>query len=191
MTETDTCRPGPGQDDSSLFPASQFTPADSVSANADANTAENVMGRGLNLSKLQTDIPDDEQILRTGSAHESDSNTSDQRSEYDSDRRGRGHPYMRERPVSKSYTAEEERRVVKKFDRRLVLFMALLYMLAFLDRSSKLLQIRYGALWILTNCYRASRHWKCQNRGVDGRSKTYIFPVRMGPYCFLYHIHCV
>lgn len=34
------------------------------------------------------------------------------------------------------YTAEEERIVVKKFDRRLVLFMALLYMLSFLDRSS-------------------------------------------------------
>jgi MFS family permease len=36
-----------------------------------------------------------------------------------------------------SYTAEEERTVIKKFDRRLVLFMALLYMLSFLDRSSK------------------------------------------------------
>lgn len=34
------------------------------------------------------------------------------------------------------YTAEEERAVVKKFDRRLVLFVALLYMLSFLDRSS-------------------------------------------------------
>lgn len=34
------------------------------------------------------------------------------------------------------YTAEEERAVVRKFDRRLVLFVALLYMLSFLDRSS-------------------------------------------------------
>lgn len=34
------------------------------------------------------------------------------------------------------YTVEEERAVVKKFDRRLVLFVALLYMLSFLDRSS-------------------------------------------------------
>lgn len=134
MTETDTRRPGPQEDDS-LSPASQFTPADSVSGNGDVNTTGNVMGRGLNLSKLQTDIPDDEQILRAGSA------ASDQRSEYDSDRRGRDHPCMRERPLSKSYTAEEERRVVKKFDRRLVLLMALLYMLAFLDRSSKLLRL--------------------------------------------------
>lgn len=34
------------------------------------------------------------------------------------------------------YTAEEEQAVVRKFDRRLVLFVALLYMLSFLDRSS-------------------------------------------------------
>lgn len=35
-----------------------------------------------------------------------------------------------------TYTAEEERAVVHKFDRRLVLFVAFLYMLSFLDRSS-------------------------------------------------------
>lgn len=34
------------------------------------------------------------------------------------------------------YTPDEEKAVVKKFDRRLVLFIALLYMLSFLDRSS-------------------------------------------------------
>lgn len=34
------------------------------------------------------------------------------------------------------YTPDEERTVIKKFDRRLVLFVALLYMLSFLDRSS-------------------------------------------------------
>ena len=35
------------------------------------------------------------------------------------------------------YTPDEERAVVRKFDRKLVLFVALLYMLSFLDRSSK------------------------------------------------------
>ncbi|KAE8443495.1 hypothetical protein EG329_001807 [Mollisiaceae sp. DMI_Dod_QoI] len=34
------------------------------------------------------------------------------------------------------YTPDEERAVVKKFDRKLVLFVALLYMLSFLDRSN-------------------------------------------------------
>jgi hypothetical protein len=34
------------------------------------------------------------------------------------------------------YTPDEERAVIRKFDRKLVLFVALLYMLSFLDRSS-------------------------------------------------------
>jgi hypothetical protein len=34
------------------------------------------------------------------------------------------------------YTPDEERAVLRKFDRRLVPFLALLYMLSFLDRSS-------------------------------------------------------
>ena len=35
------------------------------------------------------------------------------------------------------YTPDEDRAVVKKLDRRLVVFMAFLYMLSFLDRSSE------------------------------------------------------
>lgn len=35
------------------------------------------------------------------------------------------------------YTPEEEKAVVRKFDRRLVAFLSLCYMLSFLDRSSK------------------------------------------------------
>ena len=35
------------------------------------------------------------------------------------------------------YTPDEEAAVVRKFDRRLVTFLALLYMLSFLDRSSE------------------------------------------------------
>lgn len=38
---------------------------------------------------------------------------------------------------SKYYTIEEEKAIVRIFDRRLVLFLALLYMLSFLDRSSQ------------------------------------------------------
>ena len=34
------------------------------------------------------------------------------------------------------YTPDEERAVIKKFDRKLVSFVSLLYMLSFLDRSS-------------------------------------------------------
>ena len=35
------------------------------------------------------------------------------------------------------YTPEEERVVIRKLDRRFVLFLAFLYMLSFLDRSSR------------------------------------------------------
>ena len=35
------------------------------------------------------------------------------------------------------YTPDEEQSVIAKFDRRLVLFIALLYMFSFLDRSSR------------------------------------------------------
>ena len=59
----------------------------------------------------------------------------------DSDEEGKN--YRRRRGTSIStvqsfqlYTPDEERAVVRKFDRKLVLFVALLYMLSFLDRSS-------------------------------------------------------
>jgi hypothetical protein len=42
------------------------------------------------------------------------------------------------------YTPDEERAVVRKFDRKLVLFVALLYMLSFLDRSSLFAAIAQG-----------------------------------------------
>ncbi|KAI9748279.1 MAG: hypothetical protein M1835_001852 [Candelina submexicana] len=62
------------------------------------------------------------------------------------------------------YTPDEERAVLRKFDRRLVLFMAFLYMLSFLDRSNignariaglardlKLTSLQYE--WLLTAFY--------------------------------------
>ena len=44
------------------------------------------------------------------------------------------------------YTPDEEQSVIRKFDSRLVLFVALLYMLSFLDRSSMLCTRRNGAI---------------------------------------------
>lgn len=57
--------------------------------------------------------------------------------------------------LSKDYTQEEEDIVVKKFDRRLVLFLAFLYLLSFLDRSSKYV------LYILAISTNSNRYWKC------------------------------
>jgi hypothetical protein len=53
--------------------------------------------------------------------------------------------------------------VVRKFDRKLVLFVALLYMLSFLDRSS--LSYSSGASSLLT----FNRYWKCEDRGPRRR----------------------
>ncbi|KAL9072975.1 MAG: hypothetical protein Q9161_003197 [Pseudevernia consocians] len=60
-----------------------------------------------------------------------------------SDEEARSPNFLRSRRASAStlqsfmlYTPDEERSVIRKFDRRLVLFVALLYMLSFLDRSN-------------------------------------------------------
>lgn len=46
-------------------------------------------------------------------------------------------PEPSDNPISSTlYSSEEEQTVLRKFDRHLVLFIALLYMLGFLDRSS-------------------------------------------------------
>ena len=44
------------------------------------------------------------------------------------------------------FTLDEERNVVQKFDRHLILFLALLYMLSFLDRSSKWISQSFSRL---------------------------------------------
>lgn len=55
----------------------------------------------------------------------------------DSGRRRRRRASMSTVQSYQLYTPDEEKAVVRKFDRKLVLFVALLYMLSFLDRSSK------------------------------------------------------
>lgn len=55
------------------------------------------------------------------------------------------------------YTPDEERSVIRKFDHRLVLFVALLYMLSFLDRSSMSLHL-INCSWLTT-----VRYWECKD----------------------------
>lgn len=52
------------------------------------------------------------------------------------------------------YTAEEEAAVVRKFDRRLVLFVALLYLLSFLDRSS--MSVSFSCIFLFSFLSHAS-----------------------------------
>lgn len=50
------------------------------------------------------------------------------------------------------YTPDEEATVRRKFDRKLVLFVALLYMLSFLDRSSMFPSIQAVSLYCVLQC---------------------------------------
>ena len=81
----------------------------------------------------------------------------------DEDSDEEGNKYRRRRGTSMStvqsfqlYTPDEERAVVRKFDRKLVLFVALLYMLSFLDRSSSSHPL--GSCYLLTS---DNRYRKC------------------------------
>ena len=56
------------------------------------------------------------------------------------------------------YTPDEERSIIRKFDRRLVLFVAFLYMLSFLDRSSMYPVERTS---LPTRIAKMNRHWEC------------------------------
>lgn len=126
-----------GEDDSATSPESaQFTPDSSndeeeddggVPADPLLRTAERdvyelrkgVMHRGRCSEELCDDDEDDDE--------DDDNDDNEERVRYEIDENG----------VGIGYTAEEERAVVRKFDRRLVLFVALLYLLSFLDRSSE------------------------------------------------------
>jgi len=63
--------------------------------------------------------------------------------------------------LSKDYTEKEELAVIKKFDRKLVLFLAFLYLLSFLDRSSTHLHPRNMATSDRTQtlAMQGSRDW--------------------------------
>lgn len=113
----------PPEDDSSPSPGlDRLTPESSGdSSNEDLGHKE----QGLVMDTL----------FSSSSSH---NGSSDDDEVYELDERGSrevggGHGRLRS---GFSYTAEEERAVVNKFDRRLVLFVAFLYMLSFLDRSS-------------------------------------------------------
>lgn len=54
-------------------------------------------------------------------------------------------PIQRTGTLSKDFTEDEEKAVLKKLDRNLVLFLAFLYLLSFLDRSSEYSSAVYRA----------------------------------------------
>ena len=108
-------------------------------------------GRSFELKKLTTHIEHGEDNRPSPGpdvqGDDDDSDPDDEDELWKEDEHGDG--YVGTRPSRRAsasttqsftlYTPDEERSVVRKLDRRVVLLMALLYMLSFLDRSSTLL----------------------------------------------------
>ncbi|RMZ91740.1 hypothetical protein DV736_g1017, partial [Chaetothyriales sp. CBS 134916] len=78
--------------------------------------------------------PNDGGSIEDGSSHRPWRRTTSRSSSIDSD--DEELLLQRTGTMSKTYTAEEEQHVVRCLDRRLVLFLSLLYLLSFLDRSN-------------------------------------------------------
>jgi hypothetical protein len=107
---------------SSASHTTRLTP-ESDSDDSDLDLYENELGRGVELQHRDPEKPRETEHL---------DEAGDEDEEPLFGRRGSistTHSY-------RLYTPDEERAIVKKFDRKLVCFVALLYMLSFLDRSS-------------------------------------------------------
>ncbi|KAK2877224.1 hypothetical protein FQN49_001323 [Arthroderma sp. PD_2] len=126
-----------------------LTPASSTTGwGNDDITSTSIAGRGVGLKRLETDIPsvDDRPDISQTGVEEGDN---DERDGPDNGLDGSDNERYRDNPGRdveddlelasyslNSFTQEEEARVIKKFDKRLTLFLAFLYMLSFLDRSN-------------------------------------------------------
>ncbi len=94
-------------------------------------------GRGTSPNEGLEDAIEMRRLLRTSiDAEISDSVHNEEVEEVD-DEKIQSRRTRERRESFTLYTQDEERAVTRKLDRRLVLFVALLYMLSFLDRSSK------------------------------------------------------
>ncbi|KMU84310.1 hypothetical protein CIHG_02097 [Coccidioides immitis H538.4] len=96
----------------------RLTPASSENGSRDGDTVRNAIGRGQDLKKLQTNIREEREgdTPSSGSAGSATSGISERCEQRFRDERDEEDDLIA--PYSRSYTAEEERRVVRKFDRR-------------------------------------------------------------------------
>lgn len=151
--------------------SAQYTPVSDGSEEENVPSSSNRPPPGS--LKLQTDLDSDDGRLSIAGSDEGYESYSDAR-------RGSNQSSL------PKYTTIEEREVVKKFDRKLVPFLALLYMLSFLDRSSKLpmsslarttasprpLHIREGGV---SNS--SFRYWKCKDCRSYGRFEALFLAI--------------
>jgi len=117
-------------DDSASSSNTRYTPvSDGLEEHREEEDHHSAPGPGrynVGSLRLQTDFGDNAETGGPVSEGEENGYDSEEDLEGKRARPGDGH----------NYTPEEEKEVVSRFDRRLVTFLALLYLLAFLDRSS-------------------------------------------------------
>lgn len=120
--------------------ASRFTPDDSSSNNDDDYRGGEGMGISTTNLQMTSDNIEAYELRDIVVGRSTTKDFSDDEEDDDDDNDKSSEEFEiggdLENDQNLVYTAEEERTVVRKFDRRLVLFVALLYMLSFLDRSS-------------------------------------------------------
>ncbi|EGE05742.1 MFS transporter [Trichophyton equinum CBS 127.97] len=131
-----------------IISESMLTPASSSTgwANEDV-TSTSLSGRGVGLKRLETEIPNEDD--RPGISPSREDEADDEQDGEDNELDRSGNERYRDNPGREveddleiasyslnSYTPEEERQVIRKFDRRLTMFLAFLYLLSFLDRSN-------------------------------------------------------
>lgn len=182
-----------------ILSESMLTPGSSSTgwANEDV-TSTSLSGRGMGLKRLETEIPNEDD--RPGISPSREDEADDEQDEEDNELDRSGNERYRDNPGREveddleiasyslnSYTPEEERQVVRKFDRRLTMFLAFLYLLSFLDRSSESsFDPGVSVHGLIGVC---GRYWKRANRRTYGRPEPFFRPVRMGSHCLLYHLH--
>jgi len=123
--ESPPLRPGPSDEMHGREPSPESSAATRLTPDSDSDDSDLEMGELGESFKLQRRERED------GNAAEDDEEVEEKY--HDAPRRRASVSTVQSYQL---YTPDEERAVVRKFDRRLVLFVALLYMLSFLDRSS-------------------------------------------------------
>ena len=83
------------------------------------------------------------------------------------------------------YTPDEEKSLLRKLDTRLVLFLALLYMLSFLDRSS----ILFFIVWLLKSSTDLARYRQCESGRPVDKFETQFSAVRVVANRLLHLLH--
>lgn len=146
------------------------------------SSSSNPRRPGAGALRIQTDFGNSYKDTETDDGGFSDEDD-DHHTGYESGPESRRRKFPRASSLLE-YTVAEEGEVVRKFDHKLVPFLALLYLLSFLDRSSR----SHCLCWKWTKLSGFCRHWECKNCRDDRGLGPLAWQIRMASDRVLYHI---